>query len=124
MSLPQSIARCLPHVLRRPEACDPSGGSCWATWTPARRERPGLVYDEPEAAEQRESDARELRAYLARLAAHPPAPTRFLSRRYPGRPAELAPLVRTGVVGDLAAALREIPDRRSRAARAASGGGS
>ncbi len=57
-------------------------------------------------------DIEPLWAILARVAANPPAATRVATRSYVGRAnVEPPPL---GVVGDIDAALREIPDRKSR----------
>ncbi len=108
-------AACSVPVLRfsRPRygwSCDPDGRSC--PRGPRRLDRPGLVYDSPEADALRRLAAADFAAL--------PLPVRGprLVVTYTGRAhAEAPPLRQVGVAGDLAAALVLLPERRSRVRR-------
>lgn len=103
---------------RRARGCaEGAAARCPVAWAPTRRLLVELVWDSTEAIAERSLDA------AARLATPYPVARPVATRRYVGRrQVEPAPLLQVGVVGDLAAALAEVPDRRSRISRAQGGG--
>lgn len=112
------------RVLRAPErlSCDPAARGCWLL-APARAARvDGPLWDTDEALRDREEGRRAVLAEIGRCAAAWGAVSALPRPRYTARArVEALPLRQRSVAGDLAAALAELPDRKSKAVRALKG---